>query len=70
VDPDQLLTTDEAAALLRIGKNTLRNMRTAGKGPRAVRIGEGRAALVRYRRQEIAEWIEKNVERTVGTTRQ
>lgn len=68
MDPDQLLTTKEAAALLVIAEHTLQNMRTAGTGPLAVRIGSGRKAKVRYRRQDLADWVASRVEQVVGAT--
>jgi excisionase family DNA binding protein len=47
-----LLTTQDAARLLGLGEQTLRNLRSSGEGPRAVTRGK----LVRYRREHLVEW--------------
>lgn len=50
-----LLTTDEVAAMLRVGRKTLLNWRPLGIGPRGFRIGKG----VRYERAEVLRWIDE-----------
>lgn len=55
---EQLLTTDEAAAYLRLHPFTLRNWRTRGGGPRAVKVGRS----VRYRLSDIEAWLEEHAE--------
>ena len=53
-----LMTINELSTLLGVAVKTLRNWRCLGQGPRAVIIG-GR---VRYRPQEVDEWIAQQVE--------
>ncbi len=56
---DTLLSTAQLAAELGVTPGTLRNWRTAGRGPRGARIG-GR---VRYRRADVDTWITQQTER-------
>ena len=48
-----LLTTAEAAALLELGPQTLKNYRHDNTGPAYIRIG-GR---IRYRHSDLEDWI-------------
>lgn len=52
-----LLTTAEAAALLRVQPVTLRQWRHRGRGPRFVRLGPSASSHVRYRRGELERWL-------------
>ena len=54
-----LLTNDEAAALLGIKPNTLEIWRCKGKGPRFIKLGFEKQSSIRYRRADVAEWIEQ-----------
>ncbi len=56
---DTLLSTAQLAGELGVTAGTLRNWRTAGRGPRGARIG-GR---VRYRRADVDTWIAQQTER-------
>ena len=58
LNPD-LLTKEEAAALLGIIPNTLEIWRTKGKGPEFVKLGETKSAPIRYQRPKIFEWLEQ-----------
>lgn len=58
LNPD-LLTNEEAAALLGIKPNTLEIWRTKGKGPEFVKLGETKSAPIRYLRPKIFEWLEQ-----------
>lgn len=54
VDPeDELLTIDEAAALVRAPVATLRYWRHLGTGPRSFRVGRA----VRYWRRDVLAWL-------------
>lgn len=53
LSPD-LLTNEEAAALLGIKPNTLEIWRTKGKGPEFVKLGRTKSAPIRYWRQRCA----------------
>ncbi len=50
-----LLTTAEAAEVLRIAPITLHRWRNAGKGPRYIEMGR----KVYYRRVDLERWIEE-----------
>lgn len=52
---DDLLSLDEAAALLRTPVATLRYWRHLGTGPRSFRIGRA----VRYWRHDIVDWLQE-----------
>jgi len=48
-----LLTTREAATLLRISRQTLERMRCEGSGPPFIKIGRN----VRYSQQDLIDWM-------------
>lgn len=54
-NPGDYVSTDEAAAILGVSRQTLCNWRWARKGPRVRKIG---ARLVRYHRADLAAFIE------------
>jgi predicted DNA-binding transcriptional regulator AlpA len=54
-DLDALLTSREAAELLRLSERTLERHRTAGTGPRFCALGRA----IRYRRCDLLNWIER-----------
>jgi excisionase family DNA binding protein len=54
--PDDLLTTQQAAALLQLSPRTLRRWRVEGKGPPFIRLGSRR---VRYRREAVMDWAQR-----------
>jgi predicted DNA-binding transcriptional regulator AlpA len=51
---DELLTIDEAAAIVRAPVATLRYWRHLGTGPRSFRVGRA----VRYWRTEVLRWLD------------
>jgi predicted DNA-binding transcriptional regulator AlpA len=53
-DPDTLLTTREAAALLRLSERTMERQRTAGTGPKFRKFSKA----IRYSRRDILEFID------------
>ena len=53
----ELLDTHDAAKLLGIGCRTLWRWSRSGICPPPVKIGRGLRAAVRFRRQELLEWI-------------
>ncbi len=55
-EPDTLLTTQQAAWLLRVSHKTLQRMRVEGRGPKFVKIGR----CVRYRQADLLAWISAN----------
>lgn len=52
---DTLLIAAEAAELLRLSQRTLERHRTAGTGPRFVRLGRA----IRYRRGDLIDFVER-----------
>ncbi len=58
---ENLLTTAEAAEIVRLSQAHLEKMRVYGRGPRFVRLGHA----IRYRRADLAIWIESGL---VGST--
>ena len=58
-----LLTPEEVKELLRLkSTRTLENWRATGRGPRFVKIG----TRVCYRREDVLEYIESNVEQSTS----
>lgn len=53
-DDERLLTTEEAAEIIRMSKSSLARWRAEGTGPAYVLVG-GRA--VRYRRADVDAWM-------------
>ncbi len=56
---EALLSTAEAAALLKLKPGTLRKWRTRGTGPNFIRYGSNRGPAY-YRRKDIAEFVERH----------
>lgn len=57
LEPGDLLTEVEAAAILGARVQTLRNWRWKGEGPRFVKVG---ARMVRYRRGDLDAFIDQS----------
>ncbi|XBQ15419.1 MAG: helix-turn-helix domain-containing protein [Oceanicaulis sp.] len=53
------LTTKEAARIVGFSHRTLEGMRWRGRGPRHMELPNGR---IRYRKQDLIEWIENGSE--------
>lgn len=53
------LTSNEAAAVLRISPRTLERMRVDGSGPRFIKVGAGKRSRVLYREAELVAWVDK-----------
>jgi hypothetical protein len=53
---DELLTSREAAAILRLSECTLERHRTAGTGPRFYALGRA----IRYGRRDLLSWVERS----------
>lgn len=54
-----LLSNAEAASLLGIKPNTLEIWRCKGRGPRFCKMGGAKQAAIRYRSEDVTEWIER-----------
>jgi len=59
LQPGDLVTEREAAAILGVQRKTLQNWRTLRKGPRAKKIG---AKIIRYNRADLLAFIENGEE--------
>ena len=56
---DEILTSEEARRLLKIGRTKLWDLTKKNMIP-AYRVGEGRTAGLRYKRSELLRWLENN----------
>lgn len=62
METPEILTTPEAAALVRLSKPTLERLRVQGGGPRYVKMH----GAVRYRRSDLDEWLASRVVRSTS----
>jgi excisionase family DNA binding protein len=53
-DPEDLLTLEELAAMLRVSKFTVYDWRSRNYGPPAIRL----RGHLRYRRREVDAWLD------------
>lgn len=60
MEPDPLMTIDDASEYLNIPRATLYSWRTRhpGRGPRALKVG----GVLRYRRCVLEQWVSDNTE--------
>jgi excisionase family DNA binding protein len=56
---DEILTSEEARRLLKIGRTKLWDLTKRNLIP-AYRVGEGRTSGLRYKRSELMRWLENN----------
>lgn len=56
-----LLTTGEAADILRLSPRTLERFRVEGAGPPYIKLGSGKRARVVYRKSDLEDWIDSSV---------
>lgn len=56
---DEILTSEEARHLLKIGRTKLWDLTKKNLVP-AYRVGEGRTSGLRYKRSELLRWLEQN----------
>jgi predicted DNA-binding transcriptional regulator AlpA len=54
---DELLTTQQVAAILQFKEQSLANMRRRGTGPRFIKLGSSAKAQVRYPRLALDAWL-------------
>jgi len=52
-----LLTTAEAARVLRLSVPTMERLRVTGDGPVFIKLGSGKRCRVVYRRRDLDAWI-------------
>jgi excisionase family DNA binding protein len=56
---DDLMTEEQVAKLLTVSVSTVKRLRASGQGPRYLRISE---RVVRYRRRDVDEWMQRRAE--------
>jgi len=56
---DEILTSEEARHLLKIGRTKLWDLTKKNMIP-AYRVGEGRTSGLRYKRSELLRWLDNN----------
>jgi excisionase family DNA binding protein len=56
---DEILTSEEARRLLKIGRTKLWDLTKRSLIP-AYRVGEGRTSGLRYKRSELLRWLDQN----------
>lgn len=60
VDLDDLLSSEQTAALLGIKNNTLEIWRCKGKGPAFIKLGQHPSSPIRYQRSRVMAWLASN----------
>lgn len=55
--PPTLLTTIEAAKIVRLSPAKLQQLRFKGGGPRYMKVGRGNSARVLYSMDDLKEWM-------------
>jgi hypothetical protein len=56
---DELITTEEAAAILTVRINTMERWRCFGVGPEFVKLGDSPQSQVRYKRSAVLAWRDR-----------
>jgi len=56
---DEILTSEEARRLLKIGRTKLWDLTKKSMIP-AYRVGEGKTSGLRYKRSELLRWLDNN----------
>lgn len=59
VQLNDLLDNEQTSSMLGIKPNTLEIWRCKGKGPRFIKLGNEKQSPIRYRRTDVAEWIDQ-----------
>ena len=63
LDPDALLTEQQAALLLGVTTRALQKWRVRGTGPQFVRIS---SRCVRYRRRDLVDWAAERIKQSTS----
>jgi predicted DNA-binding transcriptional regulator AlpA len=61
----KLYDTDQAAAMFGLTREGLERWRQTGRGPKWIKLGNGKSAPIRYRSEDIEAWL---AERTFTST--
>jgi hypothetical protein len=54
---DEVMTTKEVADFLKMSQASINQWRSRGTGPTCFRSGDGPKARVRYRKQDVLDWV-------------
>ena len=65
LDPDALLTEQQASALLGVTARALQKWRSNGSGPSFVRIS---SRCIRYRRRDLVDWAVERIKCSTSET--
>jgi predicted site-specific integrase-resolvase len=63
---EQLMTPFEVADALRVSEIALARWRRAGSGPKFLKLSRGRSGLIRYRREDVADFLESITRRSTS----
>jgi predicted DNA-binding transcriptional regulator AlpA len=55
-EEEELMREEDVAKLLRVSLSSVKRLRASGQGPRYIRISP---RVVRYRRQDVLDWMEQ-----------
>jgi predicted DNA-binding transcriptional regulator AlpA len=58
-EDEELMTEEQVAKLLTVSVSTVKRLRVSGEGPRSIRISK---RVVRYRRQDVLDWMRQRAE--------
>jgi hypothetical protein len=63
-----LLSTKQAAKILNVHPDSMARWRQQGLPPRFVKFGRGRTAVIRYRPEDIQDFIEESLRQSTSDT--
>jgi hypothetical protein len=63
-EPGELLTPEQAGKVLHLSARTLEGFRHTGLGPAFAKLGAGRSARVRYRREDLDAWVADRIRKS------
>jgi hypothetical protein len=63
-EPGELLTPEQAGKVLHLSARTLEGFRRSGEGPVFAKLGTGRSARVRYRREDLDAWVADRIRKS------
>lgn len=58
--PD-IMTPEQVAEALQVHIGTLERWRFLGQGPKFIKMGKGRRSAIRYRKQDVDDWLLGNM---------
>lgn len=61
---NQMLTPQEVSQLIKVSVGTLENWRMQGRGPKFIKLGGGPRGHVRYRLQDVEDWMFEDAKST------